>query len=139
MIELAYLILSSMSTSAKIIIPKVARAQACKFFTDSNNALCCFLCRKLSIGKFKFHCQLHLFQTKRFEMHFRFLLYIWVGVDCRPRSQQICKRTSSNLIRKRAGCDEYVEDQLNVADKNFAKYLFDDTDGKIYLLHEGLI
>ena len=27
--------------------------QACKFFTDNNNALCCFLCRKLSIGKFK--------------------------------------------------------------------------------------
>ena len=39
---------------------------------------------------------------------------------------------------KRTGCDEYVEDQLNVADKNFAKYLFDDTDGKRYLLHEGL-
>jgi len=32
---------------------------------------------------------------------------------------------------------EYVEDQLNVAVKNFAKYLFDDTDGLIYLLHEG--
>ena len=36
-------------------------------------------------------------------MHFRFLLYIWVRVDCRPTS------------------------------KNFAKYLFDDTDGKRYL------
>ena len=35
--------------------------------------------------------------------------------------------------------DEYNEDQLNVADKNFAKYLFDDTDGKRYLLHEGLV
>ena len=34
---------------------------------------------------------------------------------------------------------EYVEDQLNVAVKNFAKYLFDDIDGLIYLLHEGLV
>ena len=66
-------------------------------------------------------------------MHFRFLFYIWVRVDCRPTSQQIYKRTSSNLIRKGTGCDEYVEDQLNVASKNFAKYLFDDTDGKRYL------
>ena len=74
-----------------------------------------------------------MFQTKIFEMYFCFLLYIWVQVDCRPTSQQIYKRTSSNLIRKRTGCDEYVEDQLNVASKNFAKYLFDDTDGKRYL------
>ena len=66
-------------------------------------------------------------------MHFRFLFCIWVRVDCRPTSQQIYKRTSSNLIRKGTGCDEYVEDQLNVASKNFAKYLFDDTDGKSYL------
>ena len=88
---------------------------------------------------FKSHfLQVYLFQTKIFEMHFRFLLYIWVRVDCRPTSQQIYKRTSSNLIRKGTGCDEYVEDQLNVASKNFAKYLFDDTDGKRYLLHEGL-
>ena len=82
-------------------------------------------------SSFKSHfLQVHLFQTKVFEMHFRFLLYIWVRVDCRPTSQQIYKRTSSNLIRKGTGCDEYVEDQLNVASKNFAKYLFDDTDGK---------
>ena len=74
-----------------------------------------------------------MFQTKIFEMHFRFLFCIWVRVDCRPTSQQIYKRTSSNLIRKGTGCDEYVEDQLNVASKNFAKYLFDDTDGKRYL------
>ena len=85
-------------------------------------------------SSFKSHfLQVHLFQTKIFEMHFRFLFYIWVRVDCRPTSQQIYKRTSSNLIRKGTGCDEYVEDQLNVASKNFAKYLFDDTDGKRYL------
>ena len=29
---------------------------------------------------------------KIFEMHFRFLLYIWVRVDCRPTSQQIYKK-----------------------------------------------
>ena len=85
-------------------------------------------------SSFKSHfLQVHLFQTKIFEMHFRFLFCIWVRVDCRPTSQQIYKRTSSNLIRKGTGCDEYVEDQLNVASKNFAKYLFDDTDGKRYL------
>ena len=49
------------------------------------------------------------------------------------------QKKQCNLIRKRTGCDEYVEDQLNVASKNFAKYLFDDTDGKRYLLHEGLV
>ena len=66
-------------------------------------------------------------------MHFRFLVYSWVRVDCRPTSQQIYKKNISNLIRRRTGCDGYVEDQLNVANKNFAKYLFDDTDGKRYL------
>ena len=89
---------------------------------------------------FKSHfLQVYLFQTKIFEMHFRFLLHIWVRVDCRPTSQQIYKRTSSNLIRKGTGCDEYVEDQLNVASKNFGKYMFDDTDDKRYLLHERLV
>ena len=67
-----------------------------------------------------------MLQTEIFEMHFRFLLSIWVRVDCRPTSQQIFKSTSNNLIRKRTGCDEYVEDQLNVGNKNFTKYLFDD-------------
>ena len=84
-------------------------------------ALCCFLCRKSSIGQFKL------------QVSFSLGCVLWVRVDCRPTSQQIYKRTSSNLIRKGTGCDEYVEDQLNVASKNFAKYLFDDTDGKRYL------
>ena len=70
---------------------------------------------------------------KIFEMHFHFLLNIWVQVDCRPISQQIYKRTNSNSIRKKTGCDENVEDQLNVASKNLAKYSFDDKDGRKYL------
>ena len=60
----------------------------------------------------------NLFQTTIFEMHFRFLLHIWVRVDGRPISQQIYNRTSSNSIRKETGCNKYVEDQLNVARKN---------------------
>ena len=76
-------------------------------------------------------------------MHFRFLLHIWVQADCRPISQQICKRNSSNWIRKKTECDEYVEDQLNVASKNIAKYPFDYKDGEQifgrYFLHEGLV
>ena len=35
--------------------------------------------------------QVNLFQTKIFEVHFHFLLHIWVQVDCRPISQQIHK------------------------------------------------
>ena len=54
-------------------------------------------------------------------------------VDCTPKSQQIYKRTSSNSTTKKTGCDEYVEDQLNVANKKLAKYLFHDTDGKRYM------
>ena len=74
-----------------------------------------------------------MFQTKNFEMHLHFLIYVWVRVHCRHTSQQIYKRSICILIGKRTGRDEYVEDQLNVASKNFAKYLFDDTDGKRYL------
>ena len=59
--------------------------------------------------------QVNLFQTKIFEVHFHFLLHIWVQVDCRPINQQKCKRTSTNWIRKTTGCDEYLEGQLNVA------------------------
>ena len=66
-------------------------------------------------------------------MHFHFLLHIWVQVDCRPISQQIYTRTSSNSIRKETGCNKYVEDQLNVARKNLAKYPFDEKDGHKYL------
>ena len=65
-------------------------------------------------------------------MHFRFLLYISVRVDCRPLSQQIYTRTSSNSIRKETGCNKYVEDQLNVARKNLAKCPFDEKDGNKY-------
>ena len=57
-------------------------------------------------------------------------------VYCRPISQQIYRRTSRNLIRKKTGCDEYPENQLNVASKNLAKYPFDEKDGKKYL--EGI-
>ena len=91
--------------------------------------------RKIQVSSlifFRFFCFRQKYANK-YGMHFRFLLYIWVRVDCRPTSQQIYKRTSSNLIRKKTGCGEYVADQLNVAGKNFAKYLFDDTDGKGYL------
>ena len=99
-------------------------------------ALCCFLCRRLSIGKFKLQVSFSLgsfVSDKNIWNALSISLLYLVRVDCRPTSQQIYKRTSSNLIRKRTGCDEYVEDQLNVASKNFAKYLFDDTDGKRYL------
>ena len=99
-------------------------------------ALCRFLCRRLSIGKFKLQVSFSLgsfVSDKNIWNALSISLLYLVRVDCRPTSQQIYKRTSSNLIRKGTGCDEYVEDQLNVASKNFAKYLFDDTDGKRYL------
>ena len=74
-----------------------------------------------------------MFQTKIFEVPFHFLLHIWVQVDCRPISQQVYERTSRNSIREKTGCDEYLEDQLNVASKNRIKYPFDEKDGKKYL------
>ena len=37
-------------------------------------------------------------------------------------------KLQKNLIRKRTGCDEYVEDQVNVGYKKNTKYLFDDRD-----------
>ena len=52
-----------------------------------------------------------------FEMHFCFLLHIWVQFDCRPINQQIYNRTSSNSIIKKTVSDENVEDQLNVANE----------------------
>ena len=58
------------------------------------------------------------FRQKHLKCTFAFFLHFWVQVDCRPISQQIYKRTSSNSIRKKTGCDEYVEDQLNVAGAN---------------------
>ena len=70
-----------------------------------------FLYRKLSVGKFKLQVSFSLgsfVSDKIFEMHFRFLLHIWVRADCRPISQQICKRNSSNWIRKKTGCDELL-------------------------------
>ena len=54
-------------------------------------------------------------------------------VDCTPLSQQIYSRTSGNLIRKEIRCNENDEDQLNVARKKLAKYLFDEKDGNKYL------
>ena len=51
-------------------------------------------------------------------------------VDCRPKRQQIYKRSNSNSIRRKAVCDEYVEDQLNVVSKSLAEYPFDEKDGK---------
>jgi len=74
-----------------------------------------------------------LCQTKIFEMHFRFLLHFWVRVFCRPISQEIYTKTSSNSIRKRTGYNEYVEDQLNMARKNLANYPFDEKDSNKYL------
>ena len=46
---------------------------------------------------------------------------------------QFITMQSQKQLRKKTGCDEYVEDQLNVGNKNFAKYPFDDTDSKRYL------
>ena len=63
-------------------------------------------------------------------MHFHFLLHIWVQVDRTLTSQQIYERTNNNSIRKKTGCDEYLEDQLNVAGKNLAKYTLDEKDGR---------
>ena len=34
---------------------------------------------------------------------------------------------------KKTGCDIYVQDQLNLGNKNLAKYLFDEKIGKKYL------
>ena len=65
-------------------------------------------------------------------MQFHFLLHIWVWDDCRSISQQIYKRTISNLIRKNRMwwiCWGPVE----LASKNLAKYLFDEKNGKTYL------
>ena len=59
-----------------------------------------FLFRKLSIGKFELQVSFSLGSfvlDKIFKMHFRFLLHTWVRVDCRPISQQIYRRTSSNI------------------------------------------
>ena len=87
---------------------------------QTDSALCCFIFRKIPIGKFnrQVSFSLALFvQKKIFEMHFPFILLIKVRVDCRLISQQIYKRVSSNLIRKKTGCDKYIEDQLNVASK----------------------
>ena len=54
-------------------------------------ALCLFLVRKMSIGKFKpkVPYSFNLFQTKISEIHFRFLLNIWVRVDCRPKASKL--------------------------------------------------
>ena len=41
--------------------------------------------------------------------------------------------TSSNSIRKETGWNEFVEEQLNVARKNLAKYPFDEKDGNKHL------
>ena len=49
---------------------------------------------------------------------------------CRLISQQVFKRVSSNIIRKKTGCDKYLEDQLNMASINLAKYPFDEKYGK---------
>ena len=37
------------------------------------------------------------------------------------------------MNQKKTGYDEYVEDQLNMASKSFAKYPFGEKDGKQYL------
>ena len=94
------------------------------------SALCHFLFRILSKIQ---SSSLILFQTKIFEMHFHFLLHIWVRVDCRPISHQIYTSTSSNSIRKETGWNEFVEEQLNVAKKNLAKYPFGEKDGNKHL------
>ena len=47
--------------------------------------------------------------------------------------KQVYNRTICISIGKETGCNEYVEDQLNVARKKLAKYPFDEKDGKKYL------
>ena len=97
-------------------------------------ALCRFLLRKNVNRKIQSSC-LILFRficcrQKYLKCTFHFLLRIWVQVDRTLTSQQIYERTSSNSIRKKTGCDEYLEDQLNVAGKNLAKYTLDEKDGR---------
>ena len=92
-------------------------------------ALCRFLFRKMSLGEFNLHVSFSLglfVSDKNIWSALSLSLHIWVQVDCRPISKQIYKRTSSNSIRKKTGCDEYLEDHLNVASKNLAKYPFDE-------------
>ena len=50
-----------------------------------------------------------------------------------PKASKFTKDPVAIQPEKKTGCDEYVEDQLNVANKNLTKYLFHDKDGKRYL------
>ena len=50
-----------------------------------------------------------------------------------PKASKFTKETVAIQSEKKTGCDEYLVDQLKVASKNFAKYPFDDKDGKKYL------
>ena len=47
-----------------------------------------------------------------------------------PKASKFTKEPVAIQPEKKTGCDEYVEDQLNVANKNLAKYLFDEKNGK---------
>ena len=91
---------------------------------STNNALWPFQFRKLEIGKFKIKISFSSFVSDQ--------KYLKCWDDCRFISQQIYKRTISNLIRKNRMwwiCWGPIE----LASKNLAKYLFDEKIGKKYL------
>ena len=86
-------------------------SQKCPEQTKVSNIICIiivivtihsFISRmKLENSSFKSHLLwVHLYQTN-IEISFHFLSYFWVWVDCRPKSQQIFIRTSSNSINKK--------------------------------------
>ena len=105
-------------------------SQGAMHYCHCTIALCRFLFRKMSLGEFNLHVSFSLglfVSDKNIWSVLSLSLHIWVQVDCRPISKQIYKRTR---IRKKTGCDEYLEDQLNMASKNCANYPFDEKDGK---------
>ena len=84
----------------------------------------------------------HLVQTKIFEVHFHFRLHISVQVDCRPLSQQIFERTSSNSIRKRQDVMNILRTSWTWLIKTSPNIcLMEKMENNIwrYLLHEGLV
>ena len=105
------------------------------FVVSRSSALCCFLLRKMSIGKFNLPVsffQVHFFQTKIFEIYFCFILHIWVRFDCSPIVSKFTKQPVA-VQSEKTGCDEYTEDELKVSGKSLAKYPFHDKEFKRYL------
>ena len=57
----------------------------------------------------------------------KFKLQVSFSLGAFVLDENICKAIQSE---KKTRCDEYVENQLNVASKNFAKYVFVEKIGK---------